>query len=84
MNRGNIPSFQLPTPQYLLTLIPLQFTDYELSIASNLVDPETIPVSWKDIAGLDDVLQELRDTLILPIRNKNFFSGSQLLQPPKG
>jgi len=65
-------------------LISLQFTDYELSIASNLVDPETIPVSWKDIAGLDDVLQELRDTLILPIRNKNFFGGSQLLQPPKG
>ena len=62
----------------------MQFTDYELSIASNLVDPETIPVSWKDIAGLDDVLQELRDTLILPIKNKNLFGGSQLLQPPKG
>jgi len=69
---------------HVLILVSLQFTDYELSIASNLVDPETIPVSWKDIAGLDDVLQELRDTLILPIKNKNLFGGSQLLQPPKG
>lgn len=58
-------------------------TDYELAIASNLVDPETIPVSWNDIAGLDTVLQELRDNLVLPIKSQNKFP-SQLIQPPKG
>jgi SpoVK/Ycf46/Vps4 family AAA+-type ATPase len=58
-------------------------TEYELAIASNLVDPESIPVSWKDVAGLDSVLQELHDNLILPIQSKKVFP-SQLLQPPKG
>lgn len=58
-------------------------TEYELAIASNLVDPESIPVSWNDIAGLDMVLQELHDNLILPIKSKKQFP-SQLLQPPKG
>jgi SpoVK/Ycf46/Vps4 family AAA+-type ATPase len=48
-----------------------------------LVDPESIPVSWKDVAGLDSVLQELHDNLILPIKSKKHFP-SQLLQPPKG
>lgn len=48
------------------------------------MDPESISVSWKDIAGLDDVLQELRDTLILPVKNRKAFGSSQLLQPPKG
>ncbi|KAI9553782.1 hypothetical protein GHT06_019046 [Daphnia sinensis] len=61
----------------------LQLTEYELAIASNLVDPESIPVSWNDVAGLDSVVQELHDTLILPIKNKKQFP-SQLLQPPKG
>jgi len=61
-----------------------QFTEYELSIASNLVDPESIPCSWSDIAGLDDVLQELKDTVIFPLVNRGLFGNSQLLQPPKG
>ncbi|KAK4007604.1 outer mitochondrial transmembrane helix translocase isoform X2 [Daphnia magna] len=61
----------------------LQLTEYELAIASNLVDPESIPVSWNDVAGLDGVVQELHDTLILPIKSKKLFP-SQLLQPPKG
>ena len=69
---------------FLSNLLQNQFTEYELSIASNLVDPESIPCSWSDIAGLDDVLQELKDTVIFPLVNRGLFGNSQLLQPPKG
>ncbi|XP_066994324.2 outer mitochondrial transmembrane helix translocase [Anabrus simplex] len=61
-----------------------QLTEYELVIAGHLVDPNDIPVSWEDIAGLEDVIQELRETVILPIQRKELFADSQLTQPPKG
>lgn len=53
-------------------------------IAGHLVDPSTIPISWADIAGLDDVIQEMRETVILPIQKKELFADSHLTQPPKG
>jgi ATP-dependent 26S proteasome regulatory subunit len=55
-----------------------------MMIAGHLVDPAAIPVSWADIAGLEDVIEELRETVILPIQKKELFADSQLTQPPKG
>ena len=34
-------------------------TDYELSIAALLVDPLDLPITWKDIGGLDSIIQEI-------------------------
>ncbi|XP_049803258.1 outer mitochondrial transmembrane helix translocase [Schistocerca nitens] len=62
----------------------LSLTEYEMVIAAHLVDPTEINVSWDDIAGLDDVIQELKETVILPIQRKELFADSQLTQPPKG
>jgi len=59
-------------------------SDYELVIASHLVVPEDITVSWSDIAGLESVVQELRENVILPVRHRNLFASSQLCQAPKG
>lgn len=47
----------------------------------NLTFPQ---VTWSDIAGLDDVITDLKDTVILPIKKKHLFENSRLLQPPKG
>uniref|UniRef100_A0AAZ3Q1M1 Outer mitochondrial transmembrane helix translocase n=1 Tax=Oncorhynchus tshawytscha TaxID=74940 RepID=A0AAZ3Q1M1_ONCTS len=41
-------------------------------------------ITWSDIAGLDEVITELKDTVILPIQMRHLFKGSRLLQPPKG
>ncbi|XP_013780139.1 ATPase family AAA domain-containing protein 1-B-like isoform X2 [Limulus polyphemus] len=62
----------------------IKLTEYELSIAAQLVDPESIGISWSDIAGLDDIIQEIRETVILPIQKRELFQGSSLIQPPKG
>lgn len=62
----------------------VNLTEYELSIAAQLVDPKDINISWNSIAGLEDITQELRETVILPIQKRDLFTGSQLIQPPKG
>lgn len=41
-------------------------------------------ITWRDIAGLDDVITELKDSIILPIQKSHLFERSKLLQPPKG
>ena len=48
------------------------------------VEPSAMNVGWKDIAGLESVVQELRDTLILPIQKRDLFADSKLNQAPKG
>ncbi|KAL7990441.1 hypothetical protein Chor_013871 [Crotalus horridus] len=62
----------------------VKLSEYEMSIAAHLVDPLSMHVTWNDIAGLDDVITDLKDTVILPIRKKHLFQNSRLLQPPKG
>ncbi|XP_026733297.1 ATPase family AAA domain-containing protein 1-like isoform X2 [Trichoplusia ni] len=61
-----------------------KLTDHEMIIASQLVVPDEISVNWKDIAGLDYLIQELRETVILPIQKRELFADSRLTQPPKG
>lgn len=67
-----------------LKLSCTSLSEYELVIASHLVVPEDITVSWADIGGLKKVVEELRETVILPIRHRNLFTSSQLMQAPKG
>ena len=62
----------------------LQLTDYELCIAANLVDPLSMTVSWEDIGGLEDVIEQIQDTVIFPFRRRDLFARSQLVQAPKG
>uniref|UniRef100_A0A8C9GU23 Outer mitochondrial transmembrane helix translocase n=1 Tax=Piliocolobus tephrosceles TaxID=591936 RepID=A0A8C9GU23_9PRIM len=62
----------------------VKLSEYEMSIAAYLVDPLNMHVTWSDITGLDDVITDLKDTVILPIKKKHLFENSRRLQPPKG
>uniref|UniRef100_W5NE94 Outer mitochondrial transmembrane helix translocase n=1 Tax=Lepisosteus oculatus TaxID=7918 RepID=W5NE94_LEPOC len=62
----------------------IKLNEYEMNIASHLVDPRSMKVTWRDIAGLDEVITELQDTVILPFQKRHLFRGSKLFQPPKG
>jgi len=55
-----------------------------MMIASQLVNPEDMKISWSDIAGLKETIQELHETVILPIQRADLFSQSSLIQAPKG
>ncbi|XP_078421830.1 outer mitochondrial transmembrane helix translocase-like isoform X2 [Cetorhinus maximus] len=61
----------------------IKLSEYELTIAAHLVGPRTLKVTWRDIAGLDEVITELQETVILPFQKKHLFHGSKLFQPPK-
>ena len=62
--------------------VPLN--EYELIIASNLVDPESLATSWDDIGGLDDVIAELISNVLIPFTRPELFRHSDLIQAPKG
>lgn len=62
----------------------LQLTDHELMIASHLVNPYDITVSWNNIAGLSMVIDEIKQTVIFPVQRKELLRNSTLTKPPKG
>jgi len=59
-------------------------SEYELCIAANLVDTRAIRTEWSDIGGLEHVINEINEVIILPFTRPQLFSTSTLLQPPKG
>jgi len=62
----------------------IKLNEYEMLIASQLVEPRSITVSWKDVAGLENLVTELRETVIVPIQKRKLFSSSSLMSAPKG
>lgn len=62
----------------------VSLNEYEMNIAAHLVDPHSMKVTWRDVAGLDDIITELQDSVLLPFQKRHLFRGSKLLQPPKG
>lgn len=59
-----------------------QLTDHEILMATQLVSSAESEQCWDDIGGHDELIKEITDTLILPLRLKS--SSSSLLAPPKG
>ncbi|KAK2760235.1 hypothetical protein FQN54_002302 [Arachnomyces sp. PD_36] len=63
----------------------LVLTQYEQAIAMDVVAPEDIPVSFEDIGGLDDIIEELRESVIYPLTMPHLYSStSSLLSAPSG
>ncbi|XP_007440784.1 ATPase family AAA domain-containing protein 1-A-like [Python bivittatus] len=62
----------------------VKLTEHEMNIVAHLVVPRDIKVTWNDVAGLDELVSELRDTVILPLQQTHLFEHSRLCQPPKG
>jgi len=63
----------------------LQLTEYEQIISTELVHADEIPVNFTDIGGLDLIIDELKETVIYPLKFPSLFNErSSLLGPPKG
>lgn len=62
----------------------IHLNEYEIMIASQLVEPSAIATTWSDIAGLDSLVTELRETVIVPIQKRKLFAKSGLMSAPKG
>ncbi|EDN94055.1 hypothetical protein SS1G_09923 [Sclerotinia sclerotiorum 1980 UF-70] len=58
---------------------------YENQIAMEVVAPEDIPVGFDDIGGLDDIIEELKESVIYPLTMPHLYShSSPLLSAPSG
>ncbi|KAF2763001.1 AAA-domain-containing protein [Pseudovirgaria hyperparasitica] len=60
-------------------------TEYELKIADDVVASDDIPVSFEDIGGLEDIIEELKESVIYPLTMPHLYaSSSSLLSAPSG
>ncbi|TVY53925.1 Protein MSP1 [Lachnellula cervina] len=63
----------------------LVLDQYESQIAMEVVAPEDIPVGFDDIGGLDDIIEELKESVIYPLTMPHLYShSSSLLAAPSG
>ncbi|RUS28164.1 P-loop containing nucleoside triphosphate hydrolase protein [Jimgerdemannia flammicorona] len=63
----------------------LKLSEYEEIIATEVVHPNEIKVTFDQIGGLDPIIQDLKESVIFPLRYPQLFtSASGLLGAPKG
>lgn len=63
----------------------LELDEYESTIAGEIITPDSIHVTFESIGGLDDIISNLRETVIYPLMFPELFAGSNgLLSAPKG
>ncbi|KAK6204947.1 ATPase family AAA domain-containing protein 1-A [Scheffersomyces amazonensis] len=79
--KGILRKIQAANPQ----LRDVTFNQYEKTLLSSLVSPEEISVTFNDIGGLQNIIDELREAVILPLTEPQLFAvHSNLIQSPKG
>ncbi|ODQ82739.1 hypothetical protein BABINDRAFT_159256 [Babjeviella inositovora NRRL Y-12698] len=63
----------------------LDLNEYEKTVLASVVTPDEINVGFADIGGLEDIVDELRESVLYPLTEPDLFlAHSELLQPPKG
>lgn len=63
----------------------LQLNEYENMVALEVVAPEDIPVGFDDIGGLEDIIEEVKESVIYPLTMPHLYSqGGSLLSAPSG
>ncbi|KAJ1646028.1 mitochondrial dynamin GTPase Msp1 [Coemansia erecta] len=68
-----------------LKLAGLRLNDYESTIMGEVILPDDVAVSFSQIGGLDDIIQDLNESVIYPLNHPELFtSSSGLLGSPKG
>lgn len=60
------------------------FNEYEMCLLADLINPSDINVTWQDIGGLDEIIDNVRQTVIYPLQHPELFNQSKLLTTPKG
>lgn len=61
-----------------------KLNEYELVVASQLIDPQSIDISWNSIGGLDNIIDDIKSEVILPMRMPYIFANSPNHKPPTG
>ncbi|CDK27442.1 unnamed protein product [Kuraishia capsulata CBS 1993] len=63
----------------------LDLNEYEKVVLASVITPSEINVSFKDIGGLEPIIDDLKESVLYPLTCPQLFTQySQLLQAPKG
>lgn len=63
----------------------LVLNEYEKSLLNSLISPDDITVTFDDIGGLQNIIDELHEAVILPLTEPELFTAYlSLVQSPKG
>ncbi|KAI0490125.1 P-loop containing nucleoside triphosphate hydrolase protein [Xylaria cf. heliscus] len=63
----------------------LALNEYENMVALEVVAPEDIPVGFDDIGGLEDIIEEVKESVIYPLTMPHLYShAAPLLSAPSG
>ena len=63
----------------------LALNDYENLVAMEVIAPQDIPVGFDDIGGLEDTIEELKESVIYPLTMPHLYShAGPLLSAPSG
>ncbi|KAJ3577900.1 hypothetical protein NPX13_g2669 [Xylaria arbuscula] len=63
----------------------LALNEYESMVALEVVAPEDISVGFDDIGGLDDIIEEVKESVIYPLTMPHLYShAAPLLSAPSG
>ncbi|CAB3406346.1 unnamed protein product [Caenorhabditis bovis] len=61
----------------------VELNEHEIRIATQFVGGEGVGAEWEDVGGCEELVMELKDRIILPLRFAQE-SPSHLLSPPRG
>lgn len=62
-----------------------RLTEHEVALAASVVAPEALTSTLDDVGGLEDVIDEIRDLVVLPLKRPDIFaSASKLIRAPRG
>ena len=63
----------------------LVLNEYENRVAPEVVAPQDIPIGFVDIGGLDDIIEELKESVIYPLTLPHLYAhAGSLLSAPSG
>lgn len=63
----------------------LVLNEYEKSLLNSLISPDDINVTFADVGGLQNIIDELHEAVILPLTEPELFTAYlSLVQSPKG
>ena len=62
----------------------IELNEYEVDIAVQVCNPDSIKVSFNEIGGLDDVISAIKTDVISLVKNPSVMSRSSYYRTPKG
>ncbi|SCW00055.1 LAFE_0B08460g1_1 [Lachancea fermentati] len=65
-------------------LASVNLNSYERTVLSSVVIPQDIDVSFSNIGGLEDIIEELTESVIYPLTTPELYTSHSLLTAPRG